>query len=174
MKTSAPTHPVLQDMLQDGTVVDSTVVDRTAVDSTVVDRTVVEPDHDSARSEAEALWAALGRARSTGVPRAVAAAEDAVFRFYLPLSHALAAGAARSWSSDPAGSVHAAELGLASAVLSWRGSESGFLRFASGAITDRLHRSAGVVLPVRGRPRRRRPVGAAGRRNTDDVVRRIH
>jgi hypothetical protein len=103
-----------------------------------------EPDHELARSQAEALWAALGRARSTGVPRVVASAEDAVFRFYLPLCHALAAGAAPTGSLDQAGSVHAAELGLASAVLSWHGSEPGFLRFASVAITDRLHRSPGV------------------------------
>ncbi len=128
MKTRVPTHhhPVLQAVPDCGPVASAAAG---------------EPDHELARSEAEALWAALGRARSTGVPRVVASAEDAVFRFYLPLSHALAAGAAPRGSRDPADSVHAAELGLASAVLSWRGSEPGFLRFASGAITDRLHRA---------------------------------
>ncbi|MGS0685617.1 hypothetical protein ACVBEQ_10795 [Nakamurella sp. GG22] len=128
MNTRAPTHhhPVLQ-----------AVPDC----SLAADIAAGEPDHELARSEAEALWAALGRARSTGVPSVVAAAEDAVFRFYLPLSHALAAGAAPRGSRVPAGSVHAAELGLASAVLSWHGSEPGFLRFASGSITDRLHRA---------------------------------
>lgn len=165
MKTPAATHP------------DSVL--EAAQDSTIPDEAVASvPDHERARAEAEALWAALAGARSTGVPRVIASAEDAVYRFYLPLAHALAAGAAprqRTPSGmDPMGGVHAAELGLASAVLSWHGAEPGFLRCASVAITERLHRSSAVALPVRGRQRRRITIGAAGCPESDDIVRRIH
>ena len=115
MSMSAPTHdhPVLQAVpdsraVTDSAVGDSTVGDSTVVDSSAGDNLAGEPDHELARSEAEALWAALARARSIGEPRVIASAEDAVFRFYLPLAHALAAGAATRRRTDPTGSVHAA------------------------------------------------------------------
>ena len=72
------------------------------------------------------------------VPRVLAAAEDAVFRFYLPLARSLAAGAA-SPAPDREGLEQAAELGLAQAVLGWRGSDpAGFERYAGYVVTARL------------------------------------
>ena len=49
---------------------------------TAVDRTDVDP-------ESVRLWDALARARADDDPGALAAAEDGVFRFYLPLAHAI-------------------------------------------------------------------------------------
>jgi len=91
----------------------------------------------AARAEAQALWVSLTRARGGSVPSATAAAEDALFRFYLPVARALGDGAVRrSVTSDAA--RHAAEVGLAQAVLSWPGSDDGFLRYASRCITNVL------------------------------------
>jgi hypothetical protein len=94
-------------------------------------------EHDRARDQARQLWADLTHARAAGDPRAIASAEDALFRFYLPVAHALGDGVVgRSVTAETA--RHAAELGLAQAVLSWPASDDGFLRFASRCITTVL------------------------------------
>lgn len=74
-----------------------------------------------------------------------ATAEDAVFRYYLPLARSLADAAAVGGTvggADLADLDQAAELGLAQAVLGWRGrSARGFERFARGMIMSRLRRA---------------------------------
>lgn len=87
---------------------------------------------------AQQLLDALSCARATDAPRALAAAEDAVFRFYLPLARSMAEAEAVRLG-DRVGVDQAAELGLAQAVLGWRGSHaSGFERFARTVMTARL------------------------------------
>ncbi len=104
----------------------------------------------AAREEAQALWAALTQARTRNVDGATAAAEDALFRFYLPVARALGDGAVRR--SVPADTArHAAEVGLAQAVLSWPGADDGFLRYASRCITNVL-RHVPAVTPDRPHP----------------------
>jgi hypothetical protein len=95
-------------------------------------------------AEAQSLWDALARARSEYAPRVLAAAEDAVFRWYLLLARSLAAGPAAG-AVDPVAVRQAAELGLAQAVLGWvRPDCREFERFARTVIGARLHRvSAG-------------------------------
>jgi hypothetical protein len=104
------------------------------------------PDH------ADQLWMALIRARTGNLPQTRAHSEDAVFRFYLPLSRALAQSSPRC-QQDPAGAEQAAELGLAQAVLAWPHSTGqGFDRAARGAITYQLRQ-----IPGRPATKRRRP-----------------
>jgi len=109
--------------------------------------------------KATELWDALARARAQYDPRVLAAAEDRVFRFYLPLAWALA----DSWAAGVVRSVdagRAAEVGLAEAVLGWqRAGGAGFeaharvvisaqLRWASTAGTRRQrHQQAGSANP---------------------------
>ena len=97
------------------------------------DRTDVDP-------ESVRLWDALARARATDDPGALAAAEDGVFRFYLPLAHAIA----QEWASGTEVAidvVRGAELGLAEAVLARRQPGSrGFEAFARVVITAELRR----------------------------------
>ena len=101
------------------------------------------------------VWCVLARAGTDDVPRTLAAAQDAVFRRYLPMARTLANGAGDgSRPVDPADAERAAELGLARAVLRWRRPDSsGFEAFARAAIAAQLRRG--------GVPGRR---GAAGRR----------
>lgn len=67
-------------------------------------------------------------------------AEDAVFRFYLPLAHARAV-AYSTGSQSATAAQQAAEVGLAKAVLAWRGADCGnFVPFARGAIDAHLRR----------------------------------
>jgi hypothetical protein len=88
------------------------------------------------------LWDGLARARAADDPAALAAAEDGVFRLYLPLSHAIA----QQWATSTVAAidvVRAAELGLAEAVLAFRQTGSrGFEAFARAVITAELRRSA--------------------------------
>ena len=102
---------------------------------TAGDRTDVDP-------ESVGLWDALARARAVDDPGALAAAEDGVFRFYLPLAHAIA----RGWVSSAVlaiGVVRAAEVGLAEAVLAcWQPGSRGFEAFARVVITAELRRLA--------------------------------
>ena len=99
------------------------------------DRTDVDP-------ESVRLWDALARARADDDPGALAAAEDGVFRLYLPLAHAIA----REWVSSAVVSIdviRAAELGLAEAVLVRRQPGSrGFEAFARAVITAEIRRVA--------------------------------
>lgn len=93
---------------------------------------------DDADPQAQRLWDALARARAEYAPRLLAEAEDAVFRFYLPLAKSLA-GASTTGAQDTVAVEQAAELGLAQAVLAWPGADSrGFERFARAAITSQL------------------------------------
>jgi len=90
------------------------------------------------------LWDALARARADYAPRVLAEAEDAVFRWYLPVARSLATGPAVT-AVDPVAVEQAAELGLAQAVLGWRGPDcEGFERFARGVIVERLQRFPAV------------------------------
>jgi len=94
----------------------------------------------NAAAEAQWLWAALTRAREEYSPRVLAAAEDAVFRWYLPLARSMSTDQAGT-AVDPIAIEQAAELGLAQAVLGWRQPDCReFERYASGMITERLNR----------------------------------
>ena len=102
---------------------------------TAGDRTDLDP-------ESVRLWDALAGARADDDPGALAAADDGVFRFYLPLAHAIA----RGWVSSAVVSidvVRAAEVGLAEAVLARRQPGSrGFEAFARALVTAELRRVA--------------------------------
>ena len=88
---------------------------------------------------ARQLWDALILARG-GSP-VISAAEDAVFRFYLPLAHTLVQRRAALQPDQLAIVEQAAELGLAKAVLAWRGPDSdGFFFFARAAIESHIRR----------------------------------
>jgi hypothetical protein len=63
------------------------------------------------------LWARLIDLRTDGQPRLVAKVEEALFRFYTPLAHALAEGGGAGENDDRARML--AELGLAKAILVW-------------------------------------------------------
>ncbi len=93
-----------------------------------------EPDAARARE----LWSSLARARKSAAPGAVAAAEDAVFRLYLPMARSLAA---RTIAGSVFGTTpeQVAELGLAQAVLAWRKADGdGFAAVARRCINGRL------------------------------------
>ena len=99
----------------------------------------------------------LARAGTDDVPRTLAAAQDAVFRRYLPMARTLANGAGDgSRPVDPTAAERAAELGLAQAVLRWRRPDSsGFEAFARAAIAAQLRRLSTADpadLPPGGRP----------------------
>ena len=102
---------------------------------TAGDRMDVDP-------ESVRLWDPLERARADDDPGALAAAEDGVFRFYLPLAHAIA----REWVSSAVASidvVRAAEVGLAEAVLACsQPGGRGFEAFARAVGTAELRRAA--------------------------------
>ena len=89
---------------------------------------------------AQTLWDALILVRATSP--VISSAEDAVFRFYLPLAHDLAR---RTTTVDEvlADRVEqAVELGLANAVLAWRHPDSqGFRAFARTAVTAQIRRT---------------------------------
>ena len=121
----------------------------TAVDSVAAG--AVDPnDNDSNDAEtAKTLWEALIQARSQSP--VISAAEDAVFRFYLPLARATARTFA-GWAVDPDLAEHAAELGLANAVLAWRRADiCAFAAFARAAMIRQMSASANA------RARRLRP-----------------
>ena len=107
-------------------------------------------DNDSNDAEtAKTLWEALIQARSQSP--VTSAAEDAVFRFYLPLARATARTFA-GWAVDPDLAEHAAELGLANAVLAWRRADiCAFAAFARAAMIRQMSASANA------RARRLRP-----------------
>ena len=95
-------------------------------------------DDPSGTVHADRLWAALINARAGDLSRTRVHTEDAVFRFYLPMAHALARSSAR-YPHDPEGAEQAAELGLAQVVLAWRRpTGQGFDRAARAAILHQL------------------------------------
>lgn len=120
-------------------------------------------NRDSAASRD--VWQVLAEARIDRARRTLAAAQDAVFRRYLPLARTLAHRRDSGGRPvDCADAEQAAELGLAQAVLGWRRPDSdGFELFASIAIAAQLDR-----LPVAnngdGLAGRRRPGGRAAHR----------
>ena len=103
-----------------------------ATDGPTVGSTIADAGADRA-------WAGLHRARLGNRPDAVAAAEDRVFRLYLPLARTLASELFGGGAAAPADVEWAAELGLAKAVLGWpRVDGCGFEAYARDAITARL------------------------------------
>ncbi len=103
------------------------------------------PPAEPAGTEAAAApeWAALRRARQEGPLLSLAAAEDGVFRLYLPLARALAADFVGGAAAAPVEVEWAAELALAKAVLGWPGDDGrGFQAYARATIIDRLRRQA--------------------------------
>jgi hypothetical protein len=106
----------------------------------------VDPINNEA---AKTLWDALIQARSQSP--VISAAEDAVFRFYLPLARATARTYA-GWAVDPDPAEQAAELGLANAVLAWRRADiCAFAAFARAAMIRQMSATANA------RARRLRP-----------------
>ena len=96
-----------------------------------------------AATAADRAWAGLHRARLGNPPDAIAAAEDRVFRLYLPLARALASELFGGTAAAPVEVEWAAELALAKAVLGWSGEDGrGFEAYARATITDRLRRQA--------------------------------
>jgi len=96
---------------------------------------------DSINAEAaKTLWDALIQARSQSP--VISAAEDAVFRFYLPLARATARTYA-GWVVEPDLAEQAAELGLANAVLAWRRADiCAFAAFARAAMIRQMSATA--------------------------------
>jgi hypothetical protein len=93
---------------------------------------------------AQSLWDAVARARADYAPRVLAEAQEAVFRWYLPVARSLAAGPAVV-AVDAVAVEQAAELGLAQAVLRWRQPDCrDFERFARTVIIERLQRFPAV------------------------------
>jgi len=87
-------------------------------------------------------------------------AEDAAFRFYLPLARSLARTSAMS-EVDPDRAEQAAELGLACAVLAWRQHDcTAFVAFARGVILHQLQ-----AIPAGGATPRRRLTAALSARH---------
>ena len=110
----------------------------------------------NAAAAAGDVWYVLSRARIDDAPRTLAAAQDAVFRRYLPIARTLADGAGKARSVDPTAAELAAELGLAQAVLGWRRPDSvGFEVVAQTAIAAQLRGLPTVANPSR----TRRPPG---------------
>jgi hypothetical protein len=101
-----------------------------------------EPIDDAAAVRDGDVWALLARARADGSPRAVAAAQDMVFRRFLPMARAVAAGTVPTGGpADPGAAERAAESGLARAVARWWSADgAGFDVFASITIAVELDR----------------------------------
>ena len=101
-----------------------------------------EPIDDAAAVRDGDAWAMLARARADGSPRALAAAQDMVFRRFLPMARAVAAGTVPTGGpADPGVAERAAESGLARAVARWWSADgAGFDVFASITIAVELDR----------------------------------
>jgi hypothetical protein len=129
------------------TIKDPEAAGAAAVDADTVDAGAADPiDTDSITIDsintetAKTLWEALIQARSQSP--VISAAEDAVFRFYLPLARATARTYA-GWAVDPDLAEQAAELGLANAVLGWRRADiCAFAAFARAAMIRQMSTTA--------------------------------
>ena len=101
-----------------------------------------EPIDDAAAARDGDVWALLARARTDGSPRAAAAAQDMVFRRFLPMARAVAAGVVPAGGPvDPGVAEGAAESGLARAAARWWSTDgAGFDVFASITIAVELDR----------------------------------
>jgi hypothetical protein len=109
-----------------------------------------EPDRAERVDEAAFIrdvWSVLAGASTDNAPRTLAAARDAVFRRYLPMTRALATTPdPGSRPVDPADAEQAAELGLAQAVLGWRRADgAGFEVIARAAIAAQLRRLPAAI-----------------------------
>lgn len=105
-------------------------------------------DHEVART----LWDSLTRARSDSP--VISTAEDAVFRFYLPIAKELAHDEL-TLALDPDLAEEAAELGLAKAVLSWRRPDPvDFTAFARLAIQAQIRQIQSALVPFARREQR--------------------
>lgn|GEM_PF-4553020 len=103
------------------------------------------------QATAHCLWDTLLRVRVDS--RAIGGAEDALFRLYLPFARAVAATPTAD-PVDPELATEAAELGLATAILTWRRPHSAaFDAFARAAVESQIRRIPPAV-------RRRRSAGA--------------
>ncbi len=103
----------------------------------------METRRPAAGPEAAGLWQNFAEANNSGSERLVAAAEDAVFRHYLPWARSFAAAAAADNSHGAARLAYrdAAELGLAQAILAWRRADGDrFGPFARRFIAGRIRR----------------------------------
>lgn len=99
---------------------------------------VTRAHHPADSTAADRLWGALYQARASRTMRAMVDLEDAVFRFYLPMTRTLALTVVGE-SADRALAERAAELGLAHAILAWRQRTSGgFRRFARSNMLRQL------------------------------------
>src|SRR5664279_5747516 len=108
------------------------------------EHSTIDPTIDAAT--AQSLWDRLIRARVDSPT--ISAAEDAVFRFYLPLAKALARGAG-GWAMDPELSEQAAELGLAKAVLAWRRPDcAAFISFARALMQSQIRQFSLLGSPL--------------------------
>ncbi len=117
----------------------------------------VSPDDPTIDNEvARTLWESLTRARSdlSVISPVISTAEDAVFRFYLPLAKALA-HKELTLAVDPELAEEAAELGLAKAVLSWRRPDTvAFTAFARLAIQAQIWQIQSAQIPFARRDHR--------------------
>ena len=101
---------------------------------------------------AQPIWDRLIRARRESP--IVSIAEDAVFRFYLPLARSLARSSTIP-DADRDRAEQAAELGLARAVLAWREHDcTAFVSFARAVILRQLQAIAASAAPRRRLPQR--------------------
>ena len=99
---------------------------------------------NAAAGQVRELLGALQAARAGCSPCGLSAAEDAVFRFFLPMARSLAVEGAEQ-AGDPETAIEAAELGLARAVLDWQGSSAlAFEGFARVTITTHLRSLTGA------------------------------
>jgi hypothetical protein len=113
---------------------------------------------------AEGLWDALAKARAEYAPQLLAATEDAVVRFYLPLARRLASAVAPR-GLDHLEAEHAAVVALTHAVLAWQdAAREGFDAFARAAISSQLRFLAAAenqIWPDRSQGGTQSAVGAA-------------
>lgn len=123
------------------------------------DTTADSPTARADSAAAQQLWNELHRARPGGSAHALTEAEDALFRFYMPMAQAIAAPIAKA-TPDPFGAFQAAEAGLAEAILAWqRVRIAGFERFARATIISQVRYYERMLRahPAATRPRVTRP-----------------
>jgi len=164
MRTNESHRPIRLDPMTDETPGDESAgtAEAALLDRTHTDRAGTGPvDGDDA---AEGLWDALAKARAEYAPQLLAATEDAVVRFYLPLARTLASGVAPR-GLDHLEAEHAAVVALAHAVLAWQdAAREGFDAFARAAINSQLRFLAAAqdqIWPDRSQGGAQPAVGAA-------------
>src|SRR5664279_4933853 len=125
--------PIINDSIDKDSIINDSI-DKDSIDKDSIDKDSIDAE------TAKTLWEALIQARSQSP--VISAAEDAVFRFYLPLARATARTYA-GWAVDPDLAEQAAELGLANAVLGWRRADiCAFAAFARAAMIRQMSTTA--------------------------------